>query len=101
MAALVAALFKKPISSSYLLAAVFLIVTGVAVAFSDSPLPEITKHLAMMATMVGTARLFNPLPMRWVWAGVVATLGLAPRLSVSGVGSSGSTPRHQRLPRPT
>lgn len=83
LAALAAALFEQPISKNYLVLSVVLILVGAVVVYSDNNLPEIAKHVVMVATMVGIARLFNPLPIRWAWAGLVGLMGLVLILDVA------------------
>ena len=83
LAALAATLFEQPISKSYLTLAVVFILVGALIVYSDNNLPEVAKHFVMVATMVGIARLFNPLPMRWAWVGLVALMSMVLLLDVA------------------
>ena len=83
LAALATSLFEKPVSRNYLTLSVLLIFGGATVIYSDSKLPEIAKHVVMVGTMVGIARLFNPTPMRWAWAAIVSLISLVLLLEVS------------------
>jgi len=83
LAALAAKLFEQPISNNYLLLALLFIVAGCAIVYSDTRLSNLGKHLVMVATMLGIARLFNPTPLRWVWVSIVCTISLALMLDVA------------------
>lgn len=83
LAALATSLFEQPISKNYLVLSVVFILVGAVIVYSDNNLPEIAKHVVMVATMVGIARLFNPLPMRWAWAGLVGLMSLVLILDVA------------------
>ena len=83
LAALADWLFEQSISSNYLTLAVFCIFAGAFVVYSESNLPEVVRHLVMVATMIGIARLFNSTPLRWAWATLVATMSLVLMLDVA------------------
>lgn len=83
LATIAAALFEQPISKTYLdLSIVFIFLAGFVI-YGDSNLPAIAKHLVLVAMMLGIARLFNPMPMRWAWAGVVGLTSLLLVLDVA------------------
>lgn len=83
LAALATSLFDQPISQQYLVLSVLLIFAGAGIVYSDSKLPETARHVVMVGTMVGIARLFKPMPMRWVWAGIVGLISLVLVLDVA------------------
>jgi hypothetical protein len=83
LAALATSLFDQPISKDYLGLSLVLIIVGWLVVYTDNNLPNMAKHVVMVAIMVGIARLFNPLPMRWAWAGVVSLMSLLLVLDVA------------------
>lgn len=56
---------------------------GCKLVNSDNRLPEIAKHVIMVATMLGTSRLFNPTVLRWAWVGIICCISLVLFLDVA------------------
>lgn len=76
LAALTAALFDKPPTQAYALACVFFLMTGAAVAYTDSHIPVVIKHLVMILSLVGAARMFNSPVLRITWFSIVGFISL-------------------------
>lgn len=83
LAALAAMLFDKPPTQAYALACMFFLMVGASVAFGDNHIPAVVKHLIMILSLVGAARMFSSPALRVAWISIVGFIGLAVVLDVA------------------
>lgn len=77
LAALAAALFDKPPTQAYALASIIILSTGASVAYGESHIPTVVKHLVMILSLVGVARLFSSPALRVMWVSIVGFISCA------------------------
>lgn len=83
LAGLAALLFDTPPTRTYALAGLLILVTGATVAYSDSTIPVAIRHLVMILSLVGVARLFNSAALRITWYSIVGFISFALVLDVA------------------
>lgn len=83
LAALAAALFDKPPTQAYALACMFFLLVGASVAYGESHIPTVVKHLVMILSLVGAARMFSSPALRVMWVSIVGFIGCAVVLDVA------------------
>jgi hypothetical protein len=83
LAALAAALFDKPPTHAYSLACMFILMVGASVAYGDNHLPTVVKHLVMILSLVGVARMFSSPALRVAWVSIVGFISFAVVLDVA------------------
>jgi len=83
LAALAAALFDKPPTQAYALACMFFLMVGASVAYGDNHIPSVVKHLIMILSLVGAARVFNTPALRITWISVVGFISCAVLLDLA------------------
>jgi hypothetical protein len=83
LAALSAVLFDKPPTQAYALACILFLVTGASVAYGDSHIPTVIKHLVMILSLVGASRMFSRPALRVMWLSIVGFISFAVVLDVA------------------
>jgi len=83
LSALAALLFEKPATQNYAVVAMLLLLTGASVAYTDTHIPTVVKHLVMILSLVGAARVFNTPALRIIWLSCVGFICFAVVLDVA------------------